>query len=260
MKGDSELYKIIKSTRILRTIPSILLILLGFIIAKNQEPALIILAICLILIYSAGSIQNAIKDQDFPISKKTKIIAITFVITAIILSLKNYLLLVATLSWILLGFIYNTLSRKILLADTTIMSITHYFIPIFCSLLISGANIIYSLKISGTICLIFWLITPSKNLKETDKDAELKYKTLPTTKKNGATITRVLLWLSLPAMIIPFFILNLHNVYLQIIPISALLYGISIRYFQLKKEKRAMITIRISMILFLIVLILTILK
>lgn len=236
---------LIKATRINRTLPSILLIVLAISIKKQINPEIFLLGIILILIYSAGGIQNALKDRDFELNKKAKYAPTLLLLIATIISIQNTHLFIANLSWITLSLIYNFKSRKILLLDTTIMSITHYTIPFLFALLILGETLTKSLELSIPIYLIFWLITPTKNLKETEKDKSLEYKTIATEFKNAHKITIILTFLSLIPILSLKFFLKLPNFFFLVFPNIILFFLIIHIQFQRIETKKALRTTRI---------------
>lgn len=236
---------LLKATRINRTIPSLLLIILTTIITQKFSINTFLLGIILILIYSSGGLQNAINDKDFKLNKNTKYIIIILILTATIISLNNKYLIFTTTLWITLSLLYNFTSRKRLLLDTTILCITHYFIPTFFSLLLLNQKITQSLKISIPIYLIFWFITPTKNLKETKKDKLLNYKTIATQFKNGKKITLILLNLSLIPIILTYFILDIQKYIFLTIPNIIIFLSILNILFTKNQEKKALKTTRL---------------
>lgn len=236
---------LLKATRINRTIPSLLLITLTAIITQKINLNIFLLGIILILIYSSGGLQNVIKDKDFKLNKNTKFIIIALILTAITISFNNKYLIISTVLWIILSLLYNFTSRKILLLDTTILCITHYFIPTFFSLLMLNQGITQSLKISIPIYLIFWFITPTKNLKEIRKDKLLKYRTIPTQFKNGKTITLIILNITIIPIILTYFILDISNYILLTIPNIILFLSILNILFIKNQEKKALKTTRL---------------
>jgi hypothetical protein len=180
MKRGESLINLFKSARIERTFPSISLIIFACALMGKITKEIYLLTICLILLYAPGGILNALKDKDYALPKYSKIVVYILPLIALIISFGNPKVFLASLIWILLGFAYNLFSRKILLADTSIMGITHYFVPVFFTLWILGKDLIPSMEISILIYFTFWLIIPLKNLNGIKKDKSLGYKTLTT--------------------------------------------------------------------------------
>lgn len=245
-KGENKFLNSIKATRITRTFPSLLLIILACSISNKWNLEIIFLGISLLLIYSFAGIQNALKDKDHEVTKETKIISFIPLFIALIISTLNIWIFIASVSWILLGIFYNTKSRKILFLDTTILGITHYFLPLFTSLVLLENSIGSSFKTAIPIYLITWFILPIKNLKETKKDEKLGYKTLTTKYKNGKEITIISFVSSIFLLIAYLYSIGTSFFYIEFIAIIYLVVLISIRT---EQEK---LTLKLTRLLFLI--------
>lgn len=245
-KGENKFLNSIKATRITRTFPSLLLIILACSISNKWNLEIIFLGISLLLIYSFAGIQNALKDKDHEVTKETKIISFIPLFIALIISTLNIWIFIASVSWILLGIFYNTKSRKILFLDTTILGITHYFLPLFTSLVLLENSIGSSFKTAIPIYLITWFILPIKNLKETKKDEKLGYKTLTTKYKNGKEITIISFVSSIFLLIAYLYLIGTSFFYIEFIAIIYLVVLISIRT---EQEK---LTLKLTRLLFLI--------
>lgn len=245
---------IFKSMRTTRIFPTLMLILLAIGITDKFKIEILILSLILILGYSSAGIYNAIKDKDINSSKKSKIYSIILIIIALTISIPFPKILIASIFLLSLNIIYHTISRKKLLLDTTILSITHYFIPLFISLIILGTNKILSLKISLLTYSFFWLITPIKNLKNITNDEKLGYKSLPML-KGGRTITYLMFFSSLVLIIS---ILILIHTKLSAIIIIIILYIIITILLTRKKEKTALLITRITFLIIIFSTIITI--
>jgi hypothetical protein len=178
MRGKNKLRQLAKATRIYRIFPTLAIILLAANTTSTLNKEIFLLATISTLIYSAISIQNAIKDKDYQLPKYSNKIIIAILLISLAISLTNKILLLTLLAWITLGLIYNTTSRKILLADTTILAITHYTLPYLSTLLLLNIDPTTTIKQTTTIFVIFFLLTPIKNLKGIKEDKKRKTITL----------------------------------------------------------------------------------
>ncbi len=241
-KSENKFLNLIKSTRINRIFPTISLILFGAALANKINLDILILSTCSILLYASGGILNAIKDKDYVLPKYSKIITIILPIITILISLQNKIILFATISWIIIGFLYNMASRKILFLDNTLICITHHFIPVFFSLILLGMNIKNSLFIGTYVYLVFWFLAPIKNLNGIEKDKKLGYKTIPSTYLRGKEITLFLYYISFILMIPAYFIFKLNPIYLILLCVLFLLFLITKKIIQ-RKNYAAMLGI-----------------
>ena len=233
MKRRESLINLFKSVRIERTFPSISLIIFACALMGKITKEIYLLTICLVLLYAPGGILNALKDEDYILPKYSKIVVYILPLIALIISFENTTLFLASISWIIFGYIYNVFSRKILFLDNTLICITHHFIPVFFSLIILGETIKNSFFIGTYIYLVFWFLAPIKNLNGIEKDKNLKYKTLPVVYKQGKKITFILYYVSFILMIPAYFIFELNALYL------ALLFALLLLFLITKKiEKR----------------------
>ncbi|HKL23603.1 MAG TPA: hypothetical protein VJ895_02525, partial [Candidatus Nanoarchaeia archaeon] len=170
MKRRESLINLFKSVRIERTFPSISLIIFACALMGKITKEIYLLTICLVLLYAPGGILNALKDEDYILPKYSKIVVYILPLIALIISFENTTLFLASISWIIFGYIYNVFSRKILFLDNTLICITHHFIPVFFSLIILGETIKNSFFIGTYIYLVFWFLAPIKNLNGIEKD------------------------------------------------------------------------------------------
>ena len=249
-KRGKNICNLIKATRINRTLPSISLILFACSLmnAINKE-IYSLMGICFLL-YAPGGILNAIKDKDYSLPKYSKILVFLLPAIAIIISLSNNLLLIATISWIIFGFIYNVLSRKILLLDTTAICLTHHFIPVFFSLLILGAKLELAINSSLYVYSVFWFLAPIKNLNGIEKDRELKYQTLPANYRHGKIITIILYYISFLVMTLAYFLFELNSLYTIFLGLLLLLFLVSKKTFSMKDKSSMLGIVRLIICLF----------
>ena len=215
MKKQNYFLNLLKATRVVRVlIPlSSIMLIVGFANQINKD--IFILAICCVLIYSAGGIFNAKVDKDFKL--KYPIIAVIFLfVTALILSFSNYIIFFSVVAWVLLSFIYNKFSRKILFGDSTILAITHAVIPIVGASLLLNLDFRIMFMISSFMFVALFLIIPMKNLNQIEKDKKRRYKTLMTQFKNGRQITNWLLNIHILLLFLSYFIFDFGNKFLLI--------------------------------------------
>ena len=206
---------LLKATRVVRVlIPlSSIMLVVGFANQINKE--IFILAMCCVLIYSAGGILNAKFDKDFKL--KHPFTAITFLfIIVLILSFTNYIIFLAVITWVLLSFVYSKFSRRILFGDSTILAVTHAVIPIVASALLLGLETKLTITLAIFMFVALFLIIPMKNLNRVKEDKKRKYKTLMTYYKNGKKITYFLFNFYFILMFIAYFVFDLTNKYLII--------------------------------------------
>lgn len=241
---------LISAARIHRTIPSLTLIIFAIAITNNFNFKIIILGLCLLMIYSVGGIQNSYKDKDHNISKSSsKKIAILLVILALAISTIDLVIFISCILWIIFGFLYNTISRKMLLLDGTFLALTHYFIPFSAALIILDYSIKDSLIAAGIIYSIFWFIMPAKDLKGMNEDKKRGYKTLPNI-KHGRTITILMFWIFLITMILAFPAFNLNKIYFAFLATMVPLHVASTIFFYYRKEEYSLAITRLSMVIF----------
>jgi len=250
MKGGDKIKNLFLATRIERSFPLISLVIFSCAFMGKINKEIYLLSICLVLLYSAGGILNALKDKDYELPKYTKGILFIFLIIVLFISTKSQKILLASIAWIVIGITYNLFSRKILLADTTLMGITHYFIPMFFSLLILGEKINISFEISTIIYLTYWLIIPLKNLNDMKKDKNLGYITLPTVSKHGSKITILLYYLSFILIISLYKFLQLNKLYLIMLIPLGIMYLITGKLLSFKNKAYSIPITRLTMVIF----------
>ena len=239
---------ILLSTRIYRTLPTLLIILVSSSFAGYINLDLLILALASLLIYSAAGIQNAINDSDYSLDKNSRYVIYLFFILALIFSFYNKIILITAILWIVLGLLYNTLARYILLGDSTIIAITHFALPSFSSSLLLGLDFQFSLKLSLFFFLIFWFIIPSKNIKDLKSDKKRGYKTLTTLFSNGILITTIFKEIFFIFVFLSYFILELTEKFLFFF---LFIYIIRLFSDKIKNEQASLFLSRFLIILFL---------
>jgi len=182
---------ILKSSRIERMMPTITIILLPIAISSSINLNVVLLIICCLLIYSAASIHNGMKDNDLDLPKNSKYLVLFFLITAAILSFFDPIILITSISWVILGYLYNSHSRKVLFGDSSILAFTHYVLPFIASSLLISLSSSLIITISIVIYLVMWPIMNVKNVKDWRDDKERGYRTIMTNFKNGYSLCLV---------------------------------------------------------------------
>ena len=248
-KHLTNVFTLIKSTRLQRPlIPlSFMMIAAGF--ANHINTDILILGLCCLLIYASGGILNAKVDGDFKL-KQTSLIISILITLAIIISLKNYIIFIAVLGWIILSYIYSKHSRKILFGDSIILSITHAALPVFTASMILKLNILLALKLSIFSFIAFFSIVPMKNLNGIKEDKKRKYKTLMTKYKGGKSITKILFDFYFVLMLIAYFLFDLGNKYIAAFVVLLTFKILMDLYFNNKKEIMSYELLRLLLISF----------
>ena len=244
-------WNLLKATRVYRVLPTLMIILAaaGFAGFINQE--LILLGFVGILIYSANGLFNSIKDEDYSLSSKSKFFSLFLLIIALAISFVDRVILFTALAAIFLGLIYNYVSRFILLVDTTILSVTHFALPFFSSLILLGFDVDISLKLSGFMFAFFWFFSPSKNLKGVQEDRKRNYKTLPILFRQGKLITILLFVISFVLIVGSYFVFDLNSMFLFFLFLIFVLYLFAIRDFLKERNLSALHFSRMILLLFL---------
>ncbi len=219
---------LLRAMRIERTIPGLLTIMVPVSFANKFSIEIFFLCLVGILIYSAQSIFNAKRDNDYLLPNYSKHVSAMLILTAIIFSLSNRLIFLAALGWIFLGFIYNTIARFVLLADVTILSFTHHALPILSSALLLNIDLELAILLSLFMFILFWFIIPIKNLKGVEDDLKRRYTTLATKSKKGILISKIFLGISFFVMLAGYFIFNLSYTYLIFLALALILGAFSL--------------------------------
>jgi 4-hydroxybenzoate polyprenyltransferase len=188
-----------------------MLIPVAFINTLNLN--LLFLAICCILLYSGFSIHNAIQDNDYILPKYAKLVFIGMVLLSILLSFYNKIIFFTVVAWIVLGYIYNTVSRKYLFADISVLCATNFGIPILSSGLLLGLDISFALLLSGFMYIIYWFILNIKNMVGWEEDKLRGYKTIGTKYDNTSGLLKIFYISSFVLIVLSSFIFNMHNSY-----------------------------------------------
>lgn len=247
----SKLRSLIKAARIYRTLPVLMVMMVSVAFANYFTKSIMYLALTCVLIYAAAGLHNAIKDKDYILPNYSKFVIIFLVVITIIISLQDLIVFFTGIAWIFLGLIYNTITRRVLFGDATILSVTHFALPSFSSSLLLGIDKSFALTLAGFMFITTWFIIHSKNLKDTMDDKKRGYRTLTTIIKSGKTITIILLWFSFIPMLFAYFLFNLTTIYLLILFFIFILGLIITKNILKSKEDFALKLARVIVMLFL---------
>jgi len=248
-KRLNEISNLLKATRIKRVLLVLMVILIPAAYTNNFNLSIFLLGIIAVIIYSASSIYNAYKDEDYRLPKYFPLIMILIFILALVISSLNKILLLATLSWIILGFIYNTFARKIIFGDALIAGLTHFVIPLVAS------SLLVSLSLSSIFPLIFFFyflalcMGPVTNLKDIQKDKEKKYKTLVSTAKEPKTIAKIFLNVSFLILILIFIYFGMQNLNFILLLLPLAIQRIVLKKINENKFKEALSFMRFYLML-----------
>lgn len=191
-----------------------------------------------ILTYGVGGLINAKVDNDTGTKYLTEGIIVLFLL-ALLVSLKNYIITITVFVGLIMGYLYSKFSRKIVFADSFILSITHVFIPIMSSALIFNVNIIQILPLTIWLMVFYNLIVQMKNLRGVEDDIKNNYKTPMTTMRSGKLVIHSLMKLSLIVLFAIYFVFNMGQKYLIVILIIFILQIVSDIFMAINKELKA---------------------
>src|SRR3989339_1799166 len=139
--GLKELLTIAKATRVGRTITVVPLIIVASAFAGHINIDLLFFGIACALLYSGFGLHNALRDGDYDLPGYTKVVIVGFCALAFIVSLKNIIITLTCISWLLLGYFYNRHSRYFILGDVTTLAVTHHALPALSAFIIAGVDL-----------------------------------------------------------------------------------------------------------------------
>ena len=235
MRGVSDSFNLLKSTRLERALIPLSFIFLTANVAGRINFNVYILSLCCVLLYVSGGILNAKIDGDLKLKHCNHLVVILSVFT-IMISFYDKIIFFSVLSWVFLNIVYSKYSRKILFGDSFILSITHAIIPIISVSFLLGLDFFNMFKISGFSFLLVSLIIPMKNFKGIVEDKKNRYKTLLTYSKDGRFATVIIFNLSFLLLILAPIIFGLDKNYYLILILILILYFV-INYFILNKRE-----------------------
>jgi hypothetical protein len=246
-----NLIELFKATRVHRALLPVAAMLVPCAFAGRITPDIIFLGIACVLVYMGASIQNADKDGDYSLPGYHKAAMLFLFVVAIVVSFFNLIVFLTVVAWFAFGAVYNMISRYYVLADTTIMAITHFTIPVFSGSFILGLPLNLTLILTAFTFVTFWFIMPMKNLVGSDEDKARGYKTLTTWSMNGRNVTIILLEISFICMFLAYFVLELSKKYLLVLILLFALRIVIFRNIEKKREKFAVDLMRIAILLYL---------
>lgn len=249
MKKGSFL-TLLKATRIERAFYIVSLILVPAAFANILNKEIIVLSICCLLLYSVSGIHNAKRDKDYTLPRYYKKFMIFLIIITLLLSLIHWLIFLTVLIEMGLGLIYNTISRKILFGDATILGFTHAGVPVFVSSLLVGLGISFAFKISVFMYIFIWLLGNARNQKDAKQDKKRKYKTYATKLSNHRPLTKLFTQLSFFIMLLALLLFDLSIKYIFILSFIYIIEIIILYLTDLKEDVLAMQITRFTIILF----------
>lgn len=170
--------ELLKSMRILRTIIGLTSILVVAAIANKVSMDLLYLGAAWVLVYAAVAIHNAKLDGDYDLPEYYHYAIALLVIAGSAVALRNEVIFATFIAWGLLGYIYNTISRFILMADATICAFTHAALPAFSSAALLDLPLTQAAATGIFFFTICWCLIHVKNLKDYEKDRKNNYATL----------------------------------------------------------------------------------
>ena len=216
----NEFFSLVKSTRLYRPLTILTAIMVPVSFVNKISLDIFFLGTVFLLIYAAGGIHNAKKDKDYKLPEYSNKIIYLFFTSGIIISFTNKIIFFTCLSLIFLTFIYNTLSRKILFGDVTILSISHNALPIFISSLLVGLSIQIAIKLSLFMFTSLWFVIHVKNLKDIKEDKKRGYKTIATYFKNYRKLTKIFIGISFIFFLSGYFLFSLSFEYLFLMSVA----------------------------------------
>jgi 4-hydroxybenzoate polyprenyltransferase len=249
MKGvDGNFLSLLKSTRAKRIFPVLIVMLLPSAYLSEFSYEVLFLMLISFFIYSGSSIFNAYKDKDYPLPRYFPYIIFLCFFISFILSLFHIALFFSWISWILLGFFYNTISRKILLGDGIVVGFTHYLIPVFSSSIILGISWDILIPLSFLSYLIGFFMIPVTNLKDIEGDIKRGYKTLVNSVCFPYFVSFFFFTLTFVVIFLIYFLLSFNFLTYFFIPFLVLLYLLVVFHIFQKRGEEALNYMRLFFI------------
>lgn len=248
----SGMTELIKSTRVHRTLTALTAIMVPVAFAGFINKDIFILFSVCMLTYAAAGVQNAIKDKDYEVPlKAAKVFSGICLLGAAYLALQNMIVFITFAAWIILGLFYNTIARKMMFGDVTVLAITHHTLPTFSAALILGMPVSEAGALSAFMFVTFWFIIHLKNLKDANDDLVRGYKTITTERKDGTLLTKVLFEISVMLIFSAYFLFELSYVYLWAVLGVILLKAVILYLVDVEKHENALNVMRLMVIVFL---------
>ena len=214
---------------------------------------IVLLSSACVLTYCGASLHNSIQDRDHLLPGYAKALAFALPVVALVVSYQNKVVFFTVLAWIALGLLYNTVSRKIVLGDISVLGITHLAIPVISSGIILGMELAQLLKIAVYLYAIFLFLGSMKNIKDTESDKARGYKTFSTVLPKGEHLTKVLAGSASLLMLASYFVLGLSYRFLVLF---AVIVTLKLYSFTIKDKGTGFSLFKYSFVLFLLSIIL----
>jgi len=240
---------LLRAMRLERTLPILMIILIPAAYSDVFPLTILVLALVIVLIYSASSIYNAYKDKDYKLPDYSKKVVVALILSALIISAFVKIIFFIALFAVFLGFLYNTIARILPLGDALIAGMTHFALPVLTSSLLVGIELIKTVQFTVLVYFLALCIGPITNLKDVIKDRSLGYHTLVSDFKKPKIIAVIFLNFSLIVLFFLFLSLGIRGIFLVfLVPIFLLALIIS-RLIFLNYEKSALYLVRFYLIL-----------
>lgn len=190
MSFDIDLfYRLFKASRVERCLYAVGTILLISALVGVFNFELFAMMLNASILYSIGGVINAKKDNDVEGLGDIRNVVLGLFMVAIFFSLTSYYVACATFIWFAFAFVYNYWSRKVLMLDGVVLSLTHVFIPGMFSLLVLEVFTLLNFFYVALLSFGFVGLVNVKNINQRDEDIARGYATLLTVFENGRLYT-----------------------------------------------------------------------
>ncbi|MBN2367635.1 hypothetical protein JXC34_01350 [Candidatus Woesearchaeota archaeon] len=217
------LLDLVRASRVDRTLFGLSAVMVPVAVSGSMNYDVFIFCICCILLYSVFGIHNGLKDRDYRLPSCTKKVLLVLGGFTVAVSLMRVPIFISQLMYLFLGYFYNTSSRKILLMDSTVLSITHYLLPVFFSALVLGLSMKQAVYLSMYFFIVSLFYMPLKNIRGAEEDKSRGYKTLPSMFRKGVQMTFMAMSVSFILMFLGYFLFDLFVIYLLFLAVIIVL-------------------------------------
>lgn len=256
-KKSTDLLNFLKSMRTYRVLLTLLVMLVSASFANFINLELILLGVVATIIYSAAGTLNAIEDKDHNLPKYSKKVAFIMLIIALVISIYDKIIFLTAFISVLLGFLYNTLSRKVLFGDISIMGITHYALPSISASILLGLDTRLTITLGIYFYVISWFIMHTKNLRGVIQDKKRGYSTPATKFKRGEFIINLFVVISILLMFAGYFLFEFPLIFLIILIPEILILIIYLKRTKKNQNSKALNVLRFSMFLLMLAIIIS---
>jgi hypothetical protein len=182
---------IIKASRIQRSLFAVGTVCLTMAFSRGFDWLILVLAGNAALLYAVGGLVNAKRDGDYELGDIMPAIA-AFMAVPLLTSLYHPVIAVSTALWLLFGYVYNFISRKVVLLDSVVLGFTHVIIPGISAALILDIALSAYLPILLSVAASYAGVVSIKNVKQKVEDARRGYATLANSCRYGILYTMAL--------------------------------------------------------------------